>query len=60
MVVLGAVGQAVPLEEGIGADLFLAARADEVLRMPGLAQGMDHLGEVASLTQDHNGVLQAY
>lgn len=34
VVVLGAVGQATPLKEGPGANLFFAVTADEVLWMP--------------------------
>ena len=36
VVVLGAVGQASPLKEGTGANLFFAVSADEVLWMPRL------------------------
>lgn len=36
VVVLGAVGQATPLKEGLGADLLLAVSADKVLWMPHL------------------------
>ena len=49
MVVLGAVGQAAPLEERAGADLPLAVGAHEVLGMPGLPQRVDHLQGEASL-----------
>lgn len=34
VVVLGTVGQATPLKEGTGADLFFAVTTDEVLWMP--------------------------
>lgn len=36
VVVLGAVGQATPLKEGTGANLFFAVCADEVLWVPRL------------------------
>lgn len=43
MVVRLAVRVAVPLEEVAGAEFLLAVGADEVLRVPGLAQRRDHL-----------------
>ena len=49
MVVLSAVGQAAPLEEGAGADLRFAVGAHEVLGMPRLPQRVDHLEGEAKL-----------
>lgn len=34
VVVVGAVGQAIPLKEGTGADLFFAVSTDKMFRMP--------------------------
>lgn len=42
MVVLLAVWSAVTFKEVLGAQLLVAMRAGEVLRVPGLAQGCDH------------------
>ena len=49
VVVLSAVGQAAPLEEGAGADLRFAVGAHEVLGMPRLPQCVDHLEGEAKL-----------
>ena len=49
VVVLRAVGQAAPLEEGAGADLRFAVGAHEVLGMPRLPQRVDHLQREAKL-----------
>lgn len=46
IVVIGlAVGEAIALEEVAGSELLAAVVASEVLRMPGLAQGGDHLAD---------------
>jgi len=49
VVVRFAIGEAVALEEIAGSQLLAAVVARKVLRMPGLAQGGDHLA--------HNGLL---
>ena len=47
LVVRLAVGLPVPLKEALGAQLHLAVGADEVLRVPGLAQGRHNLNPKA-------------